>query len=239
MKTETLEYGGDDTSFRGYLASPDGTARRPGVIVVHEAPGLDDHPKLRARMLAELGYLALAIDMYGGGKVAGSPKEALATMEPLRTDPARLRRRARAGLEALAARSNVNPGQLGAIGYCFGGLTVLELARDGAALRGVVSFHGLLETRNPGDARNIKGKILVCTGAEDPLVPDAQVVAFEQEMRQAGVDWQVNIYGGAKHAFTNRDADQIPMPGFGYHKAADQRSWDAMRSLFSEVFGEA
>jgi dienelactone hydrolase len=239
MKTEALEYRGDDATFRGYLASPDGAQRRPGVIVVHEAPGLDEHPKLRARMLAELGYVGLAIDMYGDGKVAGSPKEALAMMEPLRSDPARLRRRARAGLEALAARSNVNPIQLGAVGYCFGGLTVLELARDGAALRGVASFHGLLGTKDPNDARNIKAKILVCTGAEDPLVPDAQVAAFEQEMRQAGVDWQVNIYGGAKHAFTNRDADQIPMPGFGYHKTADQRSWDAMRSFFSEVFGAA
>ncbi|HVA81810.1 MAG TPA: dienelactone hydrolase family protein, partial [Candidatus Binataceae bacterium] len=148
------------------------------------------------------------------------------------------RRRVRAGLDALAAQPDVNPRQLGAIGYCFGGLTVLELARSGAPLRGVVSFHGLLETRTPEDARNIKGKILVCTGAEDPLVPPAQVEAFAQEMRQAGVDWQVIIYGGAKHAFTNRDADQIPMPGFGYHKAADQRSWNAMRSFFSEAFGE-
>jgi dienelactone hydrolase len=236
MKTEPLEYRGDDTVFRGYLATPDGSERRPGVIIAHEAPGLDDHPKLRARMLAELGYVALAIDMYGGGKVAASPKEALATMEPIRSDPARLRRRVRAGLETLAGLPNVNRQQLGAIGYCFGGLTVLELARDGAPVRAVVSFHGILETKSPNDARNIKGKILVCTGAEDPLVPDAQVAAFEQEMKQAGVDWQINIYGGAKHAFTNRDADQIPMPGFGYHPTADKRSWDAMRSFFAEVF---
>jgi dienelactone hydrolase len=237
MKTQTIEYRHGDTTCRGYLACPDGSNRRPGILIAHEAPGLDDHPKRRAGMLAELGYVALAADLYGGGKVAASSQEALATMGTLRSDSTKLRGRVRAGLDALASQPNVNPRQLAAIGYCFGGLCVLELARSGAALGGVVSFHGLLETENPEQTRDVKAKILVCTGAEDPLVPAAQVLAFEQEMSRAGVDWQVITYSGAKHAFTNRDADKVTIPGLAYQKAADERSWAAMRTFFSELFG--
>jgi dienelactone hydrolase len=236
MKTQTLDYKYEGITLRGYLASPDGSERRPGVLIFHEAPGCDDHVKRRAGMLAELGYVALAVDMYGEGKVAGSGPEALALMNEVKGDVPKFQGRLRAAYDALVARPNVNPRQLAAIGYCFGGYCVLELARSGAQLAGAVTFHGLLATENPAVAGKIKPKILVCTGAEDPLVPAAQVAGFEQEMTKAGVDWQVNIYSGAKHAFTNTAADQIPMPGFGYQPAADRRSWAAMRGLFSEVF---
>lgn len=235
MKIEALNYSDGTTNFIGYLADPEGSGRRPGILVVHEAPGLNDHPKRRARMLAELGYVALAADLYGNGKIA-KPEETQQMMGALREDPARLRRHARAGLDALAKLPQVDDKRLGAMGYCFGGLTVLELARTGAPLAGVVSFHGILSTKNPEEAKNVKGKILVCTGADDPLVPPEQVAAFQKEMTAAQVDWQVVTYGGAKHAFTNPDANRPP--ALQYNAAADARSWDAMQTFWFEVFGK-
>lgn len=236
MKIETLTYSIGETTFHGYLADPEGSGRRPGVLIAHEAPGLNEHPKRRARMIAELGYVALAADLYGGGRVAGKGEDAQQLMGPLREDIPRLRQHVRAGFDALAGRANVDPKRLGAMGYCFGGLAVLELARMGAPLAGVVSFHGILATRTPADAKNITAKILVCTGAEDPLVPPAQVAAFSDEMTKAGVDWQVVTYGGAKHAFTNPDANRPP--ALAYNAAADARSWEAMRSHWFELFGK-
>ena len=237
MKTQVHEYQGGDKTSIGYLAVPDGDGTRPGILVVHEAPGRDDHVKRRAEMLAGLGYVALAADLYGGGVVGSSPEEAFALMGPLREDTDLLRRRVRAGLDALAAVPGVDRGRLGAIGYCFGGYSVLELARTGAPVACVVSFHGLLETKRPAVAGVVKAKILACTGSADPIVPREQVTAFEKEMMEASADWQVITYGGAKHAFTNIAADTIPMPGFGYSATADARSWMAMRNLFDEVFG--
>jgi len=236
MKTQTLEYRHDDIVSHGFLARPDGSERRPGVVIFHEAPGLDDHPKKRARMLAELGYVALAADLYGGGKVAGSGPEALELMGAVQANEALLHGRIRASFDALAALDGVDTGKLGATGYCFGGLCALELARSGAAVGAVVTFHGLLLTKHPAEPGKVKGKLLICTGSEDPLVPAEQVAGFEKEMARAGADWQVITYGGAKHAFTNTVADHIG-PGFGYSKTADDRSWNAMRSHFAEVFG--
>ena len=237
MKIETLTYSAGDTTFQGYLADPEGSGRRPGVLIVHEAPGLNDHPKRRARMIAELGYVALAVDMYGGGRVAGpGPDDAMKLMGALREDNDKLRRHMRAGYDALVARPNVDAKRIGAMGYCFGGLCVLELARMGAPLAGVVSFHGILSTKNPEEAKNVTAKILVCTGAEDPLVPPDQVAAFEAEMSKANVDWQVVTYGGAKHAFTNPDAGGR-IPALAYNADADARSWEAMRSHWYELFG--
>jgi dienelactone hydrolase len=237
MKTKVHEYQGGDKSSIGYLAVPDGDGARPGILVVHEAPGRDDHVKRRAEMLAELGYVALAADLYGGGVVGHNVEEAFALMGPLREDPDLLRRPVRAGLDALAAVPGVDRGRLAAIGYCFGGYSVLELARTGAPVACVVSFHGLLETKRPAVAGVVKAKIVACTGSADPIVPREQVTAFEKEMIEAGADWQVITYGGAKHAFTNTAADAIPMSGFGYSPTADARSWTAMRNLFDEVFG--
>ena len=236
MKTQTLEYKHDGVTCRGFLATPDASGKRPGVLVFHEAPGLDEHAKKRAGMLAELGYVALGVDMYGDGKVAQG-EQALALMNAIKNDHPKFLGRLRAGYDTLAAQAGVDRQKLGAIGYCFGGYCVLELARTGAELAAAVTFHGLLETPNPAAAGKVKPKILICTGAEDPLVPAAQVLGFEAEMTKAGVDWQVITYAGAKHAFTNTDADKIPFPSFGYHPAADRRSWAAMRGLFSEAFG--
>ena len=236
METKPHEYRSGDKTSIGYLALPDGSGARPGVLVVHEAPGRDDHVMRRAEMLARLGYIALAADLYGGGVVGKGPEEAFALMGPLREDADLLRGRVLAALEALVALPGVDRGRLGAIGYCFGGYSVLELARTGASLACVVSFHGLLETKRPAATGTVKAKILACTGSADPIVPREQVTAFEKEMIEAGTDWQVITYGGAKHAFTNTAADSIPMPGFGYSPAADARSWTAMRNLFDEVF---
>lgn len=236
MQAKVHEYQGGDIAARGYLALPEEKGKRPGILVVHEAPGLDDHAKRRAEMLAGLGYVALAADLHGGGIVAASPKEALALARGLREKPDLLRSRMRTALATLAAVPEVDGARLGAIGYCFGGMSVLELARTGAELSGVVSFHGLLETPRPAAAGDIKAKILACTGAADPLVPSEQVARFQAEMTEARADWQVITYGGAKHAFTNPAADSIPLPGFGYSREADTRSWSAMQSFFNEVF---
>ena len=240
MASQTFEYRDGETTCRGVLAHGDGAQRRPGILICHEAPGCDDHVKMRAGMLADLGYVALAADLYGEGKIAKGGDEAQALMGPLREDTAKLRRRARAGLDALAALPNVDTQRLAAIGYCFGGLTVLELARSAAPVVGVVSFHGILSTKAPEDARNIKGKVLACTGADDPLVPPEQVLAFQQEMTAANVDWQVITYGGTKHAFTNRNAGRSNRPNIlAYNEAADRRSWAAMRAFFDEIFARA
>jgi dienelactone hydrolase len=202
MKAQVHKYDGGGVRSHGYLALPDKTGARPGVLVVHEAPGLDDHAKRRADMLAGLGYVALAADLYGGG-VVGKGEQALKLMAPLRDDSDLLRRRMRAAFDELAKVSSVDNKKLAAIGYCFGGMSVLELARSGAPAAGVVSFHGLLKTQRPASAGEVKAKILVCTGSADPIVPAEQVVDFEKEMIKAGTDWQVITYGGAKHAFTN------------------------------------
>lgn len=237
MKIETLTYSVGETAFHGYLADPEGSGRRPGVVIVHEAPGLTDHPKRRARMIAELGYVALAVDMYGGGRTAQKPEDSMNLMAALREDNDKLRRHVHAGYHALVARPNVDAKRIGAMGYCMGGLCALELARMGTPLAGVVSFHGILSTKNPDEAKNVTAKILICTGAEDPLVPPEQVAAFEAEMTKANVDWQVITYGGAKHAFTNPEAGGR-MPALAYNAHADARSWDAMSAHWFELFGK-
>ncbi|MDX9976117.1 MAG: dienelactone hydrolase family protein, partial [FCB group bacterium] len=154
----------------------------------------------------------------------------------LRNDRQLQRDRVKAGLDTLLANERVDPARIGAIGYCFGGTTVLELARSGADVKGVVSFHGGLGTPDPGDAKNIKGRVLVLHGADDPHVPPAEVAAFEQEMRDAKVDWQLNAYGGAVHSFSNPESGDDPSKGAAYHKAAAERSWEAMRAFFADIF---
>lgn len=236
METCLFPYPAGDIDAVGYLARPDGPGPHPGVLVVHEGPGLDEHARLRTRMLAGLGYVALAADMHGGGHVAGSHEEVMALVGALRDRRDLLRARARAGVEALRGIDGVDPDRIAAIGYCFGGMTVLELARDGAPLAGVVSFHGLLDAAAPAPPGAIRAGILVCTGADDHLVPPGQVAAFEREMKAAGADWQVITYGGARHAFTNAvEAERLAALGFGYHEQADRRSWAAMRDFLEEM----
>jgi dienelactone hydrolase len=237
--TETVEYKEGDTALEGFLAYDDAAAGpRPGVLVIHDWMGVGPNSKRRAEELAGLGYVALAADIYGKDVRPKSRDEAAAAAGKYRSDRALLRRRAAAGLEALRARKEVDPKRVAAIGYCFGGGAALELARSGADLGAVVSFHGNLDTPNAEDARNIKAKVLVCHGADDPFVKPEQVAAFEAEMRNAHVDWQLVSYGGAVHGFTHKDAGDDPSKGMAYNAAADRRSWAAMRELFDEAFAK-
>jgi dienelactone hydrolase len=238
MKTEDIRYNDGSVTLHGFVAYDDQkSGKRPGVLVMPEAFGLGPHAKSRAERIAQLGYVALAGDPYGNGLIAKDLQEAMKHAGPLREDPAKFRQRGRVALEKLASLPQVDPNRLAAIGYCMGGTFALELARDGANLRGVVSFHGGLESKMPASSEKTKAKVLVCTGADDPFVPVAQVNAFEEEMTKAGVDWQLISYGGTVHSFTNPDAASAGVPGLAYNKSADERSWQAMTSFFAEIFG--
>lgn len=239
IETKTVEYRQGDTRLVGYLAYPkDMKAKRPGILVIHEWMGLNDYAKRRAEQLAELGYVALAGDIYGDGKIAANPEEAGKLAGTYKNDRPLLRARATAGLAALRAQSGVAADQVAAIGYCFGGTAVLELARSGADVAGVVSFHGGLDTPTPQDAKNIHAKVLALHGADDPLVPPEQVAAFEQEMRTGAVDWQLIAYGHAVHGFTNSANGADTSKGVAYNADADARSWNAMRQFFDEIFAK-
>lgn len=235
METREIAYDADGIAAVGYLALPDGDDARPGVLVCHEGPGMDDHAKHRARRIAdELGYVAFVLDYIGGGTRVDM-SELGAKLGPLMADPLKTRRVGDAGLAILTAQPRVDTSRLLAIGYCFGGTMALELARGGADLKAVVGFHSGLGTARPADAKHITGKVLVCIGAEDPIIPPEQRLDFENEMRAGGVDWRMNLYGGAAHSFTNPAASAMGMPGIEYHEATDRRSWNAMLDLFAEV----
>lgn len=237
MKAESIEYKDGDVTLRGFLAFDEQTAhKRPGILVMPEAFGLGVHAKERARRLAALGYIALAGDPYGNGIETTNLQDAIKLATDLRTDPAKFRQRARVALDTLASLPQVDSSRLAAIGFCMGGTFSLELARSGAPLCGVVSFHGGLETQRPAEAGQVKAKILVCHGADDPFVPPAQVNAFAEEMTKAGANWQVISYGGTVHSFTNPAADSVGTPGLAYNKQTDERSWKAMRAFFDEIF---
>jgi dienelactone hydrolase len=236
LVTKTITYKQNDTEMRGFLAYDDAfPGKRPGVLVVHEWWGLNDFAKDKAKQLAGLGYVALAADMYGNGVTTTSREEA-ARLAALRQNPPLLRARALAALHALAADPRVNPKRLAAIGFCFGGTTVLELAYSGADLAGVVSFHGGLPKAQPDDLKHIKAAILVLHGADDPHVPAADIAAFQEAMRKAGADWQMVFFGGAVHGFTNPAAGSDKATGVAYDARAAKRSWRCMREFFREVF---
>ena len=238
MKTQTISYQQGGTTFQGYLAYDDSIAGpRPGVLICPEWWGLTDYPKHRAEQLAKLGYIAFAIDMYGNGQTTDDAQQAGQLMTPVEQDRGLVRARASAGLDVLRKQPQCDPTKIAAIGYCFGGLVALELARSGADLSAVVSFHGNLTNPNPGQNQPIKPKILVCTGADDAFVPPQQVADFQDEMRKAGADYQVMIFGGAHHAFTNPDADRHGIKNIAYNAAADKRSFQAMMDLFQECWG--
>lgn len=237
VKTQIVTYTQGDATLEGLLAWDDAaTGKRPGVLVVHQWMGVTDNERMRAEMLAKLGYVALAVDVYGKGVRPTSTQEAGALAGKYKGDRALLRARLVAGLEELQRHPLVDTSRIAAIGYCFGGTAVLELARSGANVAGVVSFHGALDTPAPADAKRIRGKVLVLHGADDPWVPSEQVLAFEREMRDAGVDWQLVAYGGAVHAFTQKEAGSDNSKGAAYNERADRRSWEAMRTFFSELF---
>jgi dienelactone hydrolase len=236
MQTREIQYKDGDTELAGVLVWDESrSGRRPAILVVHGGAGLDEHAKGRARRFAELGFVAFACDMYGAS-VGGNRERIMARLMEFRTDRAKLCARARVGLEVLASQPLVD-GRMAAVGYCFGGMTVLELARSGAELAGVVSAHGTLDTPQPAPAGSVKAKILVCHGANDPHVPMAQVNAFVEEMNGAGADWQLVIYGGAMHGFTHETGPALP--GVAYNAAADARSAAAMQEFFAEIFGTA
>jgi len=236
LHTETVTYQDGDAVLKGHLAYDESVeGKRPGALVVHEWYGLTKHPQESAQKLALLGYTALAVDMYGDGKVAKDTKEAAALAGNIKQHPELARSRFEAALETLRKHPTCDPDRVAAIGYCFGGTVVLEMARSGLDLAGVVSFHGGLTSAVPEAERTIKAKVLVCHGADDPHVPRDDVEAFEEEMRRAGADWQFISYGGAVHSFTNPDADS---EGARYHPLAARRSWEAMRNFLREVFAE-
>ena len=237
VKTKVIEYKQGDTVLEGYLAWDDHfTTKRPGVLVVHEWNGPGPYVKKRAEMLAKLGYVAFAADIYGKGIRPATVAESARTAAIYKDNRPLMRARARAGLDVLKEQKIVDPKRIAAIGYCFGGTVALELARDGAGVAGTVSFHGGLATPTPQDAKGIKGKVLALHGADDPFVKPDEVAAFQDEMRKGGVDWQMNIYGGAVHGFTNPDNGSDNSKGVAYNKEADLRSWQAMKIFFKEIF---
>jgi dienelactone hydrolase len=233
-----IQYRQGTTNLEGLLVYDDAVqGPRPGVVVFPEWWGMTDYPKQRAEQLAKLGYVAFAADMYGNGTATDSADEAAKLMTAVRGDLNLMRARAQAALDVLSSDPHVDRKRIAAIGYCFGGTVALELARSGADLVGVVAFHAGLDTPRPQDAANIKGQVLVCTGGEDSFVPPAMVQAFEVEMRQGHVKWEVIVFGGAHHAFTNPVADSHHIPNIAYNAEADRRSWAAMKAFFDEIFG--
>jgi len=238
VRTEIVQYNQGGTRLQGYVAYDDAVeGKRPGIVVVPEWWGLNDYAKRRARMLAQLGYVAFAADMFGEGKTTNDPNEAAQWSGALKKDRPLLRQRVRAALDALKARPQVDPGKTSAIGYCFGGTSVIELARSGADVKGVVSFHGGLDAPDPSAGKNIRCRVLVCHGANDSFESPRDMEAFQKEMRDNHVDWQMNIYGNAVHSFTNPDADKHGIPGIAYNREADQRSWQEMQLFFHDLFG--
>jgi dienelactone hydrolase len=238
IKTNVLTYEADGVRMMGYLAIDDARAgARPAILIAPEAPGLDDYNRERCRRLAELGLVALALDFNGEGYVFTDRDRMMASVQAFMAEPLRVRARAEAALAALRSQSGVDASRMAAIGYCFGGTIALELARGGADIKAVVAFHAGLSTARPQDAKNIRAKILVCNGADDPIVPADQRRAFEQEMTAGQVDWRLYLHGGVGHAFTRRGSEALGLPGFGYNKLADERSWRAMWELFSETLG--
>lgn len=232
--TRTVTYEDQETALTGFLVW-DAAAQHPlpGLLLVHGGAGLDDHAKGQARRYAAHGYAVLACDMFGDG-VAGNRERVMACLMGLRDDPQRLSQRAQAGLAALA-RCPETGGRFAAIGFCFGGLAVLTLARSGAGLAGVVSIHGSLATTKPAQPGTVKAKVLICHGALDPHVPLADVTRFAEEMNHAQADWQLIMYGGAMHGFTHEHAVPGATPGVAYDAAADQRSFLAIRAFLAEV----
>jgi len=238
MKSEDITYRVAGIDYIGYLAVDEArTGKRPGVLLAPEGPGLGDLCKSFARRLADLGYVAFALDYHGGGQVLPL-EQAMPRLMAFREKPQAIRDIATAALAVLQRQPQTDSARLAAIGYCFGGTTAFELARSGADINAAVGFHSGLGTARPQDAANIKGKILACIGADDPLIPPEQRVAFEKEMTAAKVDWRLNLYGGAGHSFTNPDVGSWGRAGFAYHEATDRRSWAAMMDLFAEVFGK-
>lgn len=243
VQSRVIDYQVDDETYTGYIAWDDAIeGPRPGVLVVHEWWGHTDYVRSRADKLAAEGYTALALDMYGSGKVAEHPDDALAFMQAVTENKGVAEKRFRAAWQLLSADQQVDGERIAAIGYCFGGSTVLNMARQGSpALKGVVSFHGGLATDTPAQKGNFSTPVLVLNGAADPMVPPEQVQAFEQEMSNAGADFRVVNYENAVHGFSNPGAtllgERFNMP-LAYDEVADRDSWQEMKKFLQRVFSE-
>jgi dienelactone hydrolase len=236
LETEQIVYRDGDARLSGFLATDaDRAGKRPGVLVVHGGAGVDDHARGRARRFAESGFVAFACDLYGEG-VTGNRERIMRQIGELRNNRAVLVRRVQSAIEILSSRAEVD-GRIAAVGYCLGGMIVLEHARSGSTISGVVNVHGSLETTEPAEPSSIRTRILVCHGALDPHVPMSQVTAFAEEMKEAGADYQVIVYGNAMHGFTHETATG-QQPGVRYHAQTDARSSVAIQEFFRELFDE-
>jgi dienelactone hydrolase len=235
LKTEKYEYKDGDTLLEGYVASDPHQEKRPVILVVHDWSGLNDFARGKADKLAELGYVGFAVDMYGNGKVGKTKEEKSALMQPLMQNRYALQQRMLAAFEAAKQLPMIDANQIGAIGFCFGGLCALDLARSGADVKGVASFHGLLNAPEDSISKQITAKVLVLHGFDDPMVTPETVMHFGEEMTEAKANWELDMYGNTMHGFTNPEAND---PSFGtvYNKQAETRSWTAMREFFGEVF---
>lgn len=239
MLTNKTTYSDGQTTFEGYYANKDSSSstKKPAVLVFHDWTGKNSFACKKAEKLAELGYIGFAVDMYGNGQTGQSKEEKSALIQPLLADRSLLQKRALAALDALKKSEGVDTSRIGAIGFCFGGLCALDLARSGADIKAVVSFHGLLHAPDNHPKNAIKASILALHGFDDPMVTPDKITAFGNEMTHAKVNWQMDIYGNTMHAFTNPEAND---PDFGtvYNQQADSRSWIAMKAFFKERFEE-
>ena len=233
MKTEIVNYQAKNIDLKGYVAFPD-EENAPLVLIAHTWAGKDEFVHQRAEDLAALGYVGFAVDMYGNGKVGADTAENESLMTPLVSDRDKLKDRIVSALNFGKSLPGVDSSRVAAIGYCFGGLVVLDLARSGEDLSGVVSFHGLLMPSDISE-KGIKAKVLVLHGERDPMVPLDMVDTFQKEMTEANADWQLHSYGGTYHAFTNPDAND-PSLGTQFSKSANDRSWQSMKNFFAEIF---
>jgi dienelactone hydrolase len=237
IRLQAVDYPQGAVTLEGFVAYDDAvTTTRPGVLVFPQFKGVSEHEKDAAKRLAELGYIAFVGDIYGKGIFHEDRKEAGDAASKYANDRPLLRARVTAALDEIRKNPLVDSGRIAAIGYCFGGMAALELGREGADVVGLVTFHGDLATPTPEDAKNIKGRVLVLHGADDPIVPPAMVAAFEQEMRDAKVDWQLVSYGGAVHAFTEPNDPRGSRQSVAYNENADKRSWIAMKDFLHEIF---
>lgn len=242
LTTRRVRYDAAGVDAEGYLAAPRGAGSkqhgpRPALLLVHMWMGLVPFVEERARRLAELGYVAFALDLFGRGVRPEGREEAAALMKTFRDDPALTRARARAGLETLRAQPECEGARAAVMGWCFGGYVALELARAGAELAAALSFHGFLDSKEPAERGAVKAKLLAFHGILDPMVPREQILGFSEEMQRAGADWQLVVYGNAGHSFTNPGAGDDVDSGLFYEERADERSWSLMRAHLAETLG--
>jgi dienelactone hydrolase len=238
IQVEPVEYKAGDVTMKGHIAYDDAKqGKRPGVLVIHEWWGLNDYALRRAKMLAELGYTAMAVDMFGGGRTTTHPQEAQKFTQEVMGQADAARQRFLAAMEMLKKHSTVNSEKIAAIGYCFGGSVVLDMARQGVDLDGVVSFHGGLDTKTP--AKAVKAKVFVLHGAADEFISAEEIAKFKQEMESAKVDYEFIAYPDAKHSYTNPAADEMAKTAkipIAYNAEADKKSWEDMKRFLNEIF---